>query len=73
MSVSNWKKVKTVKPSAVSDHLLECDCSIDFRNFGILAADASKFNILIKDSLLIRRDKTVLNKRIQSYLLKLCA
>ena len=52
MGFSNLKEksVKNVKPLAVSDHLFECDCSVDFSNFDILATDASKFNLLIKGS-----------------------
>ena len=34
------KTVKNTKPSAVSGYLLDYDCSIDFGNFLILAADA---------------------------------
>ena len=51
MGVSNLteKRVKNVKPSGISDHILECDCSTDICNFDILAADASNFNLLIKD------------------------
>ena len=50
------KRLKCVKQSAVSDHLLECNCSIDFDHFDILASDANKFRLLIKESLLIKRD-----------------
>ena len=42
------KKVENVKPSVVFNHLLKNDCSIDFNDFDILAADPSKFNHLIK-------------------------
>ena len=46
MGVSNLpeRRVKIVKPSAVSDYLFEYDCSIDFGIFDILTAYASKFN-----------------------------
>ena len=44
---------KCVKQSAVSDHLLECNCSIDFDHFDILASDTNKFRLLIKESLLV--------------------
>ena len=41
MSISNLtgKHLKSVKQSAVSDHQLECNCSIDFDYFDILASD----------------------------------
>ena len=60
-----------IKQSAVSDHLLECNCSIDFDHFDILASDANKFRLLIKESLLIKRDQPQLNKTIKSFPLKL--
>ena len=46
MGISNLieKRVKNIKPAAVSKYVLECDCSIDFSNFIMLALDASKFN-----------------------------
>ena len=51
------KRLKCVKQSAVSDHLLECNCSIDLNHFDILASDGNKFRLLIKESLLIKRDQ----------------
>ena len=65
------KHLKCVKESAVSDHLLECNCSIDFDHFDILASDANRFRLLIKESLLIKRDQPQLNKTIKSFPLKL--
>ena len=58
MDISNLtgKHLKSVKQSAVSDHLLKCNCSIDFDHFDILASDANKFRLLIKESLFIKRD-----------------
>ena len=41
---------KCVKQSAVSDHLLEYNCSIDFDRFDILVFNASKFRLLSKES-----------------------
>ena len=73
MGISNLteKRVKNVKPSAVSDHLLQCDCSISFDDFDILASESNNFRLLIKESLLIKRDKPVLNRTIKSFPLKL--
>ena len=65
------KCLKFIKQSAVSDHLLECNCSIDFDHFNILASDANRFRLLIKESLLIKRDQPRLNKTIKSLPLKL--
>ena len=56
ISNSTGKRLKCAKQSAVSDHLLEWICSIDFDQFDILASDANKFRPLIKESLLIKRD-----------------
>ena len=36
------KCLKCVKQSAVSDHLLECNCSTDFDHFDILVPDTHK-------------------------------
>ena len=64
------KRVKNVKESAVSEHLLQCNCTIDFDNFDIIASDTNNFRLLIKESLLIKRDKLVLNRTVQSFPLK---
>ena len=61
---------KHLKQSAVSDHLLEYNCSIDFDHFDIAASDANIFRLLIKESLLIKHDQPQLNKTIKSFLLK---
>ena len=44
MGISNLtgKRLKSVKQSAISAHLLKCNCSIDFDHFDILASDANK-------------------------------
>ena len=61
MGVSNLteKQLKNIRESAVSDHLLQCNCTIDFDNFHILATNVSKYNLLVKKSLLIKRDNPV--------------
>ena len=71
MGISNLtrKRVKSLKKSVVSDHLLQCDCAIDFNQFDILASDPNR--LLIKESLLIKRDKPVLNRTVKSFSLKL--
>ena len=73
MAISNLtgKHFKSVKQSAISDHLLECNCSVGFGHFDILASDANKFRLLIKESLLIKRDWPQLSKTIKSFPLKL--
>ena len=59
------KHLKSVKQSTVSDPLLDCNCSIDYDHFGILTSDANKFRLLIKESLLIKRNQPKLNKTIK--------
>ena len=73
MGVSNLtrKRLKNIKDSAVSDNLLQCNCAIDFDHFDILATDVNKFNLLVKESLLIKRDNLVLNRTTKSFPLEL--
>ena len=63
MGISNLtgKRVKNMKESAVSDHLLQCNCAIDFDHFDVLASDTNSFRFLIKEILRIKRNKPVLN------------
>ena len=63
MGVSNLtgKRLKNIKDLAVSQHLLQCNCTIDFDHFDTLATDVNKFNLLVKESLLIKRYNPVLN------------
>ena len=73
MGISNLteKRVKNVKQSAVSDHLLQYDCSINFGDLDILASETNNFRLLIKESLLIMHDKPVLYRTTTSFPLKL--
>ena len=50
MSISNLtgKDLKCGKQSAVSDHLLECKCSIDFDHFDILALMQTNSDFLLR-------------------------
>ena len=61
------KQLKNIKDSAVSDHLLQCNCTTDFDHFDILATDISKFDLLVKKSLLIKRDNPVFNRTTKSF------
>ena len=73
MGISNLtgKRVKNVEESAVSDHLLQCNCITDFDYFDILASDTNRCRHLIEESLLIKRDKPVLNRTAKSFSFKL--
>ena len=56
MGISNLtgKRLKTVMQSAISDHLLQCNCTINFDDFDILATELNKFKLLLRESLLIK-------------------
>ena len=73
MGISNLtgNRVKNVKESAVSDYLLQCNCTIDFDHFDILVSDANNFRLLSMESLLIKCDKSVLNRTVKLFPLKL--
>ena len=64
-------KLSLIRSLNLSDHLLQWNCSIDFDHFDILASDANRFRLLIKEILLIKRDQPQLNKTIKSFPLKL--
>ena len=70
MGVSNLtgKQLINIKDSAVSDHLLQCSCTIGFEHFDILATE---FNLLVKESLTIKRDNPVLNRRTKFRIIRL--
>ena len=73
MGISNLtgKHLKNVKQSAISDHLLQCNCTINFDNFDIFAEESNKFKSLLRESLLIKSDKPILNRTIKSFPLEL--
>ena len=43
------KHLKNIELSAISDHLLQCNCTINFDDFSILAADCNKFKFLLRE------------------------
>ena len=51
------KRLKEVKPPAISDHILQFNCTINFDEIDVLAADSNKFKLILRESLLIKRDK----------------
>ena len=66
MSPLTGKKFKPVNKSAACDHLFHCIYLPPFDNFSILAGENKKFLLEIKESLLIMRDKSSLNRNISS-------
>ena len=61
-----------VKQSVIPDDVLTCDCNINFNDFIILSKNSSNnINLSIKESLLISRDKPILNKTVKYFPLEL--
>ena len=71
MGISNLtgKRLEIVKQSAISDHLLQCNCTINFDNFDLLAAESNKFKLFLRESVLIKRDKLIFNRTIKFFTL----
>ena len=55
---------KTFKQSPLPDPLLQWSCPINFDDFSILARDCNKLKSLIRENLLVKRDKPILNKKV---------
>ena len=60
------KKVKPSNNSAICDHLLHCNFLPSFDNFSVLAHENKKYLLETKESLVIMRDKSSLNRNINS-------
>ena len=71
VSYLTGKHLKSVKQPAISNPLLEYNCSIDFNHFDVLAFDKNKFKLLVKESLLIKHYQPQFNKTIKPFSLKL--
>ena len=50
---------------------MQCNCTINFDILHIAAAQSNKFKLILRESLLIKRDKPVLNWAIKSFTLEL--
>ena len=66
ISPLTFKKTKPSKESAIRDYLLNCNNIPSFEEFTILTNGNNKFGLEIKESLLIKRDRPILNKNISS-------
>ena len=67
-------KRRTLKPgqsTAIFEHTLFCKGTPSFSDFDILARDSNDYKLLLKESLLINRDKPLLNKTVLSIPLEL--
>ena len=58
------KCLKNVKQSAISDHLLQCNYTVKFDDFDILAADPNK--LLLRECLLIKHYRQEQDNKIVS-------
>ena len=63
--------VKTPEKFAIFDHMLLDGHKATFDNFSILLKESNPFKLQLKESLLISRDKPILNKNIYSFPLEL--
>ena len=61
------KLLKSVQQSAISEHLLQCNCTINFDNSGLLCAESNKFKLLLRERFLIKRYNPILTRTIKSY------
>lgn len=50
ISILTGKCLKNVKHSSLSDHLLQCNCTLNLDDFDILASDSNKFKLLFGES-----------------------
>ena len=66
ISPLTFKKTKTSRESVIRDHLWNCNNILSFEEFTILTNRNNKFVLEIKESLLIKRDRPILNKNISS-------
>ena len=46
--------LRNIKKSVIYDHLLQCNCAINFDDFSILAMDSNMFKLLLRESLLLK-------------------
>ena len=68
MSFSNLtgNHFKNNKKSAISNLLLQYNCTINFDDFDIFVAENNKFKLLLKEGPLIKLDKPTLNRSAKS-------
>ena len=64
-------KIDNNKLTAIQEHLLCCNYSPSFEGFSILTRESNDFKLKIMESLLIARDKPILNKADSSLPLEL--
>ena len=71
MSPLTGNKVNNNKKSSVTDHYLLSGHMCSFDDFTVLNYEPHKFKHFIKESLLVTKDKPLLNKQVKSLKLEL--
>ena len=71
MSPLTGQRVYNNKKSSVKDHCLLLGHVCSFDDFTILNYESHKFKRLVEESLLITKDKPLLNKQVKSLKLEL--
>ena len=71
MSPLSGKRVSNNKKFSVTDHSLLLRQVCSFEDFSIMDYESLKFKRLIQESLLVTKDKTLLNKQVKSLKLEL--
>ena len=66
MSKLTRKRVNNNKKFSVKDHCLLSGHACSFDNFTFLNYESHKFKRFIKESLLVTKDKPLLNKQVKS-------
>lgn len=71
MSHLTGKILRTRKTTAISDHVLECGCPPSLGDFSVLCRESNSFKLSLKESILIKRDRPILNRALSSMPLQL--
>ena len=71
MTPLTGKRVRNPKKSAIFDHILLNGHDASFEDFTILLIENNRFQLHLRESLLIKRDKPELSRNIYSYPLEL--
>ena len=65
-SARTGENIKSIKNSAVLDHMLVCNNILFFENFFVLANGTNDFTIKLQGSLLAHHDRPQINKTSES-------
>ena len=66
VSPQTGKIVKGTLSTSIHDHMLECNHTVTWDDFKVLARELNHWLLEIKESSFIKRDKPSLNKNIYS-------